>query len=204
MKVLIIEDEPLVAEDIAQTLLRNGYEIEGVCYKKETALKALESCKPEMVLLDINLNNTMSGIDIAGILQQQGLIPFVFITSYSDKQTLEQAIRTEPSGYIVKPFTQAGIISTIELAFYNFRQRNKQDYPELSLQKINQQLLSPVSEREFDLLLLIYDGKTNKDICDSLFISMNTVKKHINHIYLKLDTNSRSTTLKRLRELMIS
>lgn len=204
MKVLIIEDEPLVAEDIAQTLRRNDYEIEGVYYKKETALKALTHSNPEMVLLDINLNNSMGGIEIAAGLQEQANIPFVFITSYADKHTLDQAIRTEPSGYIVKPFTEAGLISTMELAFYNFRQRHKQDYPTLSLIKINQQLLSPLSDREFDLVELIYDGKTNKDICDALFISMNTVKKHINHVYLKLDSTSRSTTIKRLRELMMS
>lgn len=204
MKVMIVEDEPLVAEDIAQTLLRNGYEIENISYKKETALTALSNLSPEMILLDINLNGHFEGIAIAEFLQQTNTIPFVFITSYADKATLDQAIQTEPSGYIVKPFTEAGLVSTIELAFYNFRQRHKHEYPVLTIQTINKHLMNPVSEREFELVQLIYDGKTNKDISDALFISMNTVKKHINHLYLKLETTSRSTTIKRLRELMMT
>nr|HPI53710.1 LuxR C-terminal-related transcriptional regulator [Chitinophagaceae bacterium] len=116
---------------------------------------------------------------------------------------LAKAKYTEPSGYIVKPFTEAGLCSAVEIAFYNHTQKHKQNFPTLSLQKLNQKLNDSITDREFELLSLIYEGKTNAQIAESLFISVNTVKKHINNVYLKLDTVSRSTTLVKLRQLML-
>ena len=74
---------------------------------------------------------------------------------------------------------------------------------EISLEKINKHLLSALSEREFDVLKLIYDGATNRQIADALFVSVNTVKKHINSAYLKMDAASRTSAIVRLRELMM-
>ena len=127
---------------------------------------------------------------------------FIFLTSYSDKRTLTNAKFTEPSGYIVKPFTEAGLYSSLEIALYNFAQKTKHNFPELKLTVINQSLKNPVSEREFELLQLIYNGKSNKQIAADLFISLNTVKKHINNLYLKLDATSHSSAIARIREMM--
>ncbi|MBK6275891.1 MAG: helix-turn-helix transcriptional regulator [Saprospirales bacterium] len=80
--------------------------------------------------------------------------------------------------------------------------KSKRHFPELNLVKLNANLTDKISDREFDLLKLIYEGKTNKQIAETLFISGNTVKKHINNIYLKLNTISRATTLVKLRESM--
>ena len=203
IKVLIVEDEPLIAEDIAQGLKKNEFLVSAVVYSKEDAIEQLNTNLPDMVLLDINLSGEMSGIEIAKKINTQYNIPFIFITSYSDKQTLEKAKFTEPSGYIVNPFNEASLYSTIEIALYNHAQKNKRKVPELAFNKINQHLTDPISEREFSLLQLIYDGKTNKQIADALFISPNTVKKHINNAYLKLGASSRATSIARLRELML-
>ena len=202
IKVLIVEDEPLIAEDIASLLEKNDYVISAIAYTKEDALSELENDLPDLVLLDINLNGEPSGIEIAEKVNTVYNIPFVFLTSYSDRQTLEKAKYTEPSGYIVKPFNEASLYTTLEIALFNHAQKNKRKFPALELNSINKNLPDPVSDREFDLLQLIYDGKTNRQIAESLFISANTVKKHINNTYLKLDVNSRSTTIARLRELM--
>jgi len=204
MKILIVEDEPLIAEDIAAILSRNDFQVAAIVYTMEEALIELKQNLPDMALLDINLNNKMDGIEIAAVIQRNYAIPFLFITSYSDKSTLEKAKLTEPAGYIVKPFNEAGLCSAIEIASYNHTQRIKRQYPDLQLYKLNQLLTDPVSEREFDLLKLIYEGKTNKQIAHELFISSNTVKKHISNVYLKLDTMSRATTLVKLRELMMA
>ena len=203
IRVLIVEDEPLIAEDIAQGLKKNEFLVSAVVYSKEDAIEQLNTNLPDMVLLDINLSGEMSGIEIAEKINTQFNIPFIFITSYSDKQTLEKAKFTEPSGYIVKPFNEASLYSTLEIALYNHAQKNKRKFPELAFNKINQHLTDPISEREFSLLQLIYDGKTNKQIADALFISPNTVKKHINNAYLKLGASSRATSIARLRELML-
>jgi len=203
IKLLIIEDEPLIAEDIAQWLEKNEFVVSAVVYSKEDAMEQLHNNLPDMVLLDINLNGEMSGIDIADKINKVYNIPFIFITSYSDKQTLEKAKYTEPSGYIVKPFNEASLYSTLEIALYNHAQKNKRKSPALSFDKINNHLNDRITEREFTLLQLIYDGKTNRQIADALFITTNTVKKHINNTYLKLGASSRSTSIARLRELML-
>ena len=202
MKILIVEDEPLIAEDIAEILQKNEFQVTNIAYNKEDALEELRETLPDMVLLDINLNNRLDGIDIAVNIQSHYQIPFIYITSYSDKNTLEKAKRTEPSGYIVKPFNEAGLCSSIEIAYYNHTQKQQRHFPELNLLKLNARLQDKISDREFDLLKLIYEGKTNKQIAEALFISGNTVKKHINNVYLKLDTISRATTLVKLRQFM--
>jgi len=203
IRILIVEDEPLIAEDIASVLERNEYIISAIAYSKADALTALQTDLPDMALLDINLNGGLEGIEIADTINQHYNIPFVFITSYSDKHTLDKAKHTEPSGYIVKPFNEAGLFSTLEIALYNHAQKNKRKFPELMLDKINQHIHQPVSEREFAMLQLIYDGKTNKQIAEALFISSNTVKKHINNTYLKLEATSRATAIAALRQLMV-
>lgn len=201
-KILIVEDEPLIAEDIAEALRRNDYAVSAIVYSKEDALAELDCNLPDVVLLDINLNGGMEGIEIAGMIAANYNIPFIFLTSYSDKATVASSKVTEPAGYIVKPFTEAGLYSSLEIALYNYAQKNKRNFPELKLSVINQGLASPVSEREFQLLQLIYDGHSNKQIAAELFISLNTVKKHINNLYLKLDVTSHSSATARIRELM--
>lgn len=199
--ILIVEDEPLIAEDIAEALRRNDYSVSAIVYSKEDALSELRQNPPDVVLLDINLNGGMEGIDIANYIAAEYNIPFIFLTSYSDKATVASSKVTEPAGYIVKPFTEAGLYSSLEIALYNYAQKHKRNFPDLKLSVINQQLSTPISEREFQLLQLIYDGRTNKQIAAELFISLNTVKKHINNLYLKLEVSSHSSAIVRIREI---
>ena len=203
IKVMIIEDEPLIAEDIAACLKRREYKVSAIIYYAEDALQHLVQNTPDIVLIDINLNGGQEGIAIARAINNRFQLPFVYLTSYSDKKTLEMAKDTGPSGYIVKPFTEAGLFATLEIALHNHAQKHKDKYPDLNLHKINQFLPSPLSLREFDVLQLIYEGYSNNQIADKLFVSNNTIKVHIKNAYLKLDSVSRSTTIARLRELMI-
>jgi DNA-binding NarL/FixJ family response regulator len=203
IKVLIIEDEPLIAEDIAACLKRSDYRVSGIVYSAEDALPELASNPPDIAMIDINLNGGQEGIDIASAINQRFYIPFVYLTSYSDRRTLEAAKKTGPSGYIVKPFTEAGLCATLAIALHNYAQKNKHQYPDLVLHKINQHLPSPLSLREFEVIQLIYDGCSNHQIAEKLFVSTNTVKVHIKNAYLKLDAISRSTVIVRLRELML-
>lgn len=202
IRILIVEDEPIIAEDIASLVEKNDFVVSAIVYTKANALQELDTNLPDLVLLDINLNGEMDGLLIAEKINEQFNVPFIFITSYSDKSTLEKAKYTEPSGYIVKPFNEAGLYSTLEIALYNHAQKNKLKFPPLTISQINKNLADPVSEREFNLLQLIYDGKTNKQIAELLFISLNTVKKHINNTYLKIDASSRASAIATLRRLM--
>ena len=200
--ILIVEDEPLIAEDIAGVLRRNDFAVSAIVYSKEDALHELKYNTPDVAILDINLSGKMEGIEIAETIANEYDLPFIFLTSYSDKGTLTNAKFTEPAGYIVKPFTEAGLYSALEIALFNHAQKNKRNFPELKLATINQSLKVLISEREFQLLQQIYNGKSNKKIAAELFISLNTVKKHINNIYLKLGATSHSSAIARIRALM--
>lgn len=204
IRVLIVEDEPLIAEDIATALKSNDFDVSAIVYSMEDALVELKDNQPDMVLLDINLSGREDGIEIAKIINEKYFLPFVFLTSYSDKQTLLHAKNMEPAGYIVKPFSDAGLYAVLEIALYNHSQKTKQNFPFLSSEKLNIKLPSPLTAREFDVLKHIYDGKTNNQMAEILFVTANTIKVHIKNAYLKLDANSRSTAILRLRELMSS
>ncbi|MBK8507067.1 MAG: response regulator transcription factor [Saprospiraceae bacterium] len=202
VRVLIVEDEPLIAEDIASSLRNNDFTVSAVVYDKEDALMELKNNPPDLVILDINLNGGDEGIEIAGIINEKYQLPFVYLTSYSDKSTLLHAKNTQPAGYIVKPFSDAGLYATLEIAVYNHAQKNKQLFPEISQAIINGKLTAPLSDREFEVVKLVHDGKTNNQIAEQLFVSVNTIKAHIKNIHLKLDTDSRSTLIRRLQALM--
>jgi DNA-binding NarL/FixJ family response regulator len=202
VRILIVEDEPLIAEDIATALKSNDFEVSAIVYSKEDALAELKNNTPDMALLDINLNGGEEGIEIARIINENYSIPFVFLTSYSDKLTLLHAKSMEPAGYIVKPFSDAGLYAVLEVALYNYSQKSKQIFPFPSPEKISKNLLSPLTERELEVLKLIYDGKTNNQIAEMLFVTGNTIKAHIKNAYLKLGANSRSTAILRIREIM--
>ncbi len=202
LRILIVEDEPVIAENIACYLNNSSFSVCGIAYDDEDAKMFLENGAPDAVILDINLESEMNGIELAQLINTQYPVPFIFLTSYADRETIEKAKKVKPWGYIVKPFNENTLLATLEIAIYNFAQTHNQDLPAPLLEKINRHLLSPVSEREFEVLQLIYNGKTNQQIAEELFVSVNTVKKHINSAYLKLDAATRTTAIARLRELM--
>ena len=203
IKVLIVEDEPIIAENIAMYLNNHDFVVSGIAYDDEEARNQLQRNLPDAVILDINLDSETDGIQIADYINKHFSIPFLFLTSYADKETIERAKAVEPWGYIVKPFNEKTLLATLEIAISNFAQRSNQQMPVVNLEKINRHLTTPVSEREINVLQLIYEGKTNRQIADQMYVSVNTVKKHINNSYLKLDASSRSTAIARLRELMM-
>lgn len=202
LKILIIEDEPVIAENISMYLNNADFTVSGIAYDDEEAVNQLRNNTPDAVILDINLDSAIDGIQIAGYINKHFQLPFLFLTSYSDKETLQRAKVVEPSGYIVKPFNGQTLLASLEIAISNFANRSNYQVPDLHLDKINKHLLSPLTDREFKVLQLIYQGKTNNQIAEELFVTINTVKVHIRNAYLKLDAASHSTAIVRARELM--
>ena len=202
LKILIIEDEPVIAENISMYLNNADFTVSGIAYDDEEAVNQLHNNTPDAVILDINLDSDIDGIQIADYINKNFRLPFLFLTSYSDKETLQRAKLVEPSGYIVKPFNGQTLLASLEIAISNFANRSNNQVPDLNLDKINKHLLSPLTEREFKVLQLIYQGRTNNQIADELFVTINTVKVHIRNTYLKLDAASHSTAIVRARELM--
>ena len=118
-KILVVEDELIVARDIKKTLERNGYKVIGVARSTDKALQMVEEGKPTLVLVDIFLKGSLTGIDLAHELNKQA-IPFIYISANSNKPVLEAAKSTNPFGFIVKPFREKDLLVTMEIARYRF------------------------------------------------------------------------------------
>jgi DNA-binding LytR/AlgR family response regulator len=116
--ILIVEDEGIVAKDIQQSLKKHGYQVVDTCSTSEQALLAAREKKPDLILMDIMLKGDVSGIETAEIIKKSLDIPVVFLTAYADKSTLSKAKVTEPYGYIIKPFKEIDLHTTIEMAIH--------------------------------------------------------------------------------------
>lgn len=202
-KILIVEDEPVIAENVSVYLDNNDFEVSAIAYDSQEAMEQLKQHTPDAVILDINLESEKDGIDLAAFINQHYCLPFLFLTSYSDKSTLERAKHVKPAGYIVKPFNERTLLASLEIAISNFAASQNHDLPKLSQERINASLLSPLSDREFEVVQLVYDGMTNTQISETLFLSVNTIKSHLKNIHLKMDAASRLQVIHRLRELML-
>ncbi len=191
-RILIIEDEVLIAEDLASILKEMGYEITAVAYSVEDAREAFAKMIPDLVLMDINLEGRVDGIELAHEfgLSDRG-IPLIYISSYADAMTVRRASRTGPKGYIVKPFEEKDIFCAVEIALYNAakeRSKGSRSQQEARLKS----LLELLTSRENEVLQCIRQGKSNKLMADEQFVSVNTIKTHIKNIYEKLDVHSRT------------
>lgn len=199
IRVLIIEDNPLIAVDIEQCLNNINFIVSGTAYNFLDALSQLEKNTPDVVLMDINLGDEKDGIDIGKIINEKYFLPFVYLTSNSDRTTIERAKITRPSGYIIKPFDEKDLLAALEIALYNFSQQLSASKPEISLIQINKNLKSPLTKREFEILKAIYEGKTNQQMSEQFFVSVNTIKTHIGKVYDKLEVASRTAVIVKIR-----
>ncbi len=117
-KILIVEDESIVAKDIQNSLKKMGYIVPVVVSSGEKAINEIEESRPDLILMDIMLKGDMTGIDVANVIKERFNIPVVFLTAYADDNTLNKAKVTEPYGYIIKPFKEKELQTTIEMAIY--------------------------------------------------------------------------------------
>lgn len=201
MQVLIVEDEALVAAMIREALQGSSYTVKSVAFDRDSALKYLDSHHYDAALLDINLEGHFEGIEIGRLIRDQYHFPFLYLTAHADDRTLQNAKLTEPAGYIVKPFTERELLAGLEIALYNYQQQRQKAVTLPNFILVNQKLPEPLSAREIDVLEMLYAGKSNNEIAESLFISVNTVKSHLSRLYLKLNATSRTEVMARLREL---
>ena len=115
-RIMIVENEAVVALDIENLLLTVGFQIAAVVCTGREAIQMAEETIPDLVLVDIGLKGPMDGIELAQALREGFNIPIVYLTARTDEQTLARAELTRPLGYITKPFGQAELLSSIELA----------------------------------------------------------------------------------------
>lgn len=116
--ILVVEDESIVSKDIQHSLKKLGYHVVGAASTGEKALEIAQTERPDIVLMDIMLKGSINGIETADIIRRELAIPVVFLTAYADESTLMKAKITEPYGYIIKPFKEIDLHTSIEMAVY--------------------------------------------------------------------------------------
>ena len=163
INILVVEDESIVSKDIQQSLKKLGYNVVGATAAGEDAIILADETKPDLVLMDIMLKGKMSGIEAASQIKENNNIPVIYLTAYADENTLSKAKITEPYGYILKPFKEIDIHTSIEMALF----KNKK---EVELKK----------ERD-----LLYSIVENKEASDIIFVKANSrlVKVKTQDIY---------------------
>lgn len=127
IKVLLVEDDWIIAKEISYNLQDLGFEVAGHFDNAEDAYKQVKTIQPDLVILDIDLSGEMTGIDLAKQLKQDGSIPFIFLTALADSQTVEKAKLAEPYAYLVKPVAPETLYSTIEITLHNASRRANAD-----------------------------------------------------------------------------
>ena len=119
-KIFVVEDDPIIFLDIQSILTNNGYTVVGHSDRGEDAVKLIPEAKPDLILMDVNLRGEMDGIEAATLVSKSYKCPLIFLTALSDEETLARAKLAQPFGYVVKPFEDVDITTSIEIALMRF------------------------------------------------------------------------------------
>lgn len=176
--VLIVEDEVLVAKDIGLILERWGYKTVGIADRMDKVVSLFAASRPNLVICDVRIKGAASGIDVIRRLRRSySDFVVIYLTAYADDKTLEEALNTEPDSYLVKPFTDAQLRAAVSKAHHGFFSRRRDDS-------------CPFSSRELDVLNLLKQGLTSKEVSDMLSISIQTVKSHRKNLIRKANVKN--------------
>jgi DNA-binding LytR/AlgR family response regulator len=171
MKILIAEDEAVIAISLYRILIELGYETSDPAASAEEAIYEMKHNKPDMAIVDIHLGDYYTGFKVAEELSKQG-IPFFFLTALFDQETIDRAKKYAPVAYLVKPFTKENLFATIEL---------------LALKNFSRQEINTVKQ-----LVRVYDDKAEHQFDESDFLYAEVKEKYV-YIYL---LNAKQITLK--------
>jgi len=183
LKILLIEDEFIIAKDVKTLLGKKNYAIVDIAKNYNTAIKLYEQNDYHLIISDINLNSDKDGIDIIREFGKIKKTPVVYLTAYSDSSIIKRAEKTMPFAYILKPYNNNQLKATINLALLNFK-KNKNKIKSNAENTVKLNLLTC---REKEILVILSTGKLSKEIAELLNISTNTVEQHKKNIRKKLD-----------------
>jgi diguanylate cyclase (GGDEF)-like protein len=173
--VLVVEDEFLIARDIRRALLHFGYDVFPAAATGADALEAAARLRPDVVLMDIRLRGSMDGIQTAARLQEAHHVPVVYLTAHSDTETLARAKATGPYGYVVKPFRDAELCATIEVALGRHELESKAAANSTRLAAANTELTLRNEERKHESERLLEVARTDplSEAANRLFLQQD-------------------------------
>ncbi len=215
-KILIVEDQPITAMDIKQTIINLGYEVVGIAKTHETAILKFKEYIPDLIIMDICLDGKIDGIDTVKQLYEIKKIPVIYLTAFTDDATIDRAIETNPSSYEIKPFNRASLSSSIKIAISKL---NDERYEEINLNKVDlghkyyfdmdtkelfyEDNYIKISSQESTLLAMLINAKgsivTNKQIEYEIWgnnvISVSSVRTLVWRLRTKLEYKIIETVL---------
>jgi two-component system cell cycle sensor histidine kinase/response regulator CckA len=124
-QIMVVEDESIISKDIQYTLKNLGYGIAAVAFSGKEAIEKAKETRPDLVLMDIVLKGEIDGVETAEQIHGQSDVPIIYLSAYNDEKTLQRAKITEPYGYLLKPFQERELHTTIEMALYKYRMEKK-------------------------------------------------------------------------------
>jgi DNA-binding LytR/AlgR family response regulator len=182
IRILIVEDNVIIADDMQSMLEEIGYEIVDNVIVYEQAEEVLKTQQVDLVLIDIILASDRTGIDLGKHIRENYDIPFIFVTSNSDRATVENAKTVKPNGYLVKPFEQQDLFTSIEIALANFTYGSGTNKPDNSLNQddvpmSNSVLKDSIFVKKQHLYYRIQFGDIQFIKADNVYLEVNTVDK---------------------------
>ncbi|MGM0582266.1 MAG: response regulator transcription factor [Bacteroidota bacterium] len=190
--ILIIEDELLIAQDLAYLLEDLGFKCVGIAKNYERAMFLFNTNEVHLVLCDINIEGDKDGIETVLELNKIRKCPTIYLSAYSDHELIARTTDTSTYGYLVKPYNERSLDVAINLAINKFYQNE--------FTAINQDFLSNFTSREIEIIKLLAAGKSSTEIAEILFISPQTVSKHRSNILKKSGCKSSTELLHRYYE----
>jgi len=170
--IIIVEDDEITALNLKISLQKHGYNILAISDNIKDAKIKISTFLPEIIIIDISLQESNDGIKLAKDIRVKHNLPFIYLTSYSDEDTISQAKLTEPYGYIVKPFDPNSLHATIQMALfkYDVEQNRKNDISLLKMDKLNLEKLL-YSKRATDEPIVPFGGDYHLDIsiCETFY-----------------------------------
>ncbi|AEE52676.1 response regulator transcription factor [Haliscomenobacter hydrossis] len=192
--ILIVEDEPLIAHDLEAALNNLDYSVCGIAYNPTMALDKLAQRQADLVILDVHLGTGLAdGISIGQVIQDKFHLPFIYLTSFTDRSTLDRAKETYPMAYLVKPFEEDELFRTLEIALHTFSRLNPRTSNDLL--RFNAKLAEPLSAKEMEVLADLLACLTNRQIAEKHFLSVNTIGTHVKNIFAKCGVGGRMELL---------
>lgn len=187
--IVVVEDDAVISMMIRMHLEEAGHDVMEVFHSGELVAAYVKKHKPDLVLLDIQIEGKLDGIDVGAILKETTNTPFIYLTAFSDRATLERAKPTNPAAYVVKPYKPEDLYTAIEIGMFNFKNRSTV----IDKNYLNSLISFELTEREVDMVLDIVKGLTNSQIASKRHVSLNTVKWHIQNIYSKFGVQNRAS-----------
>lgn len=192
--ILIVEDEPLIAHDLEAALNNLDYSVCGLAFNPVMALDKLAQQQADLVILDVHLGTGQAdGISIGQVIHDKYHLPFIYLTSFTDRATLDRAKQTFPMAYLVKPFEEEELFRTLEIALYTYSRLHPSSNNDL--QRFNAKLEDPLSPKELEVLVDLLACLTNRQIAEKHFLSVNTIGTHVKNIFAKCSVKGRMELL---------